>query len=155
MYYLDINNKKIIIDNKGLFSNYLNTSYLNIINSKIIIKDLFLEFNNNEFINKDPIYGINKKELKNIKTIINNPNMACNVLPIHVLKIHHNRLIKNFVKKKDKKNLNILFKREFSNAFYTNDDIDLNLDNVITLIDNLNNKIAEKVKNEVGVLVLI
>jgi hypothetical protein len=152
LYYLDENNKKIIFRNNDNFSKLLNNTILK--RNNILINELFLEFDNDKFKNKDPIFGIKKSSLDNILSKISNP-LAINVTPIQVIKLHQKQLTDNFIKNNDKKNLITLFIRDFVNITYTDYHIfdhnslkELNLkckiDDIINLIDDLNNKIKSE-----------
>jgi hypothetical protein len=139
LYYLDKNNKKIIIDRRGTFSEFLNESFL--IDNKIVIEKLFLEFNNDEFINNDPIFGIKEEELDYILKKFNNIWMPKNELPVNVIKQHQKILINYVIRKKNNNYLYILFDRELHNILYTNEFFELNVNNIKTLINKLNDKI--------------
>lgn len=146
LYYLDENNNKIIFKNSDNISKLLNNTILN--KNNIVIKELFLEFDNNKFKNKDPIFGISKSSFDNIiPRISKSTRNVINVYPIEVIKLHQKQLADKFIKNNDKKNLITLFTREFKNITYTDNNIfdesnlKCKIEDITNLIDDLNNKI--------------
>ena len=79
----------------------------------ICFQKLYLEFDNDKFKNKDPIFGINKLCLDNLSNNIQ--EKAINVFPIHVIKLHQKQIVDNFIKNNDKKSLITIFTRDFIN----------------------------------------
>lgn len=154
LYFLDKNKKKVIIKNDN-FSKILINSNLHYNN--ICIQKLYLEFDNDKFKNNDSIFGIDKSCLNYLSKKIN--ENAINIFPLHVIKLHQKLICDKFIKNNDKKSLITIFIRQFMNIIYTDCnifdtsslkklDIKCKITDIIHLINNLNNKITEKVKNK-------